>query len=136
MNILGIGVDVVHIPRIASLIRRRTAGKLATRILSTQEIIRWKLISATQTEAKQVQFLAVRWALKEAAYKALFPLRHPTWKELTYHPLDSVSKRKPYLEYHPTARDDDDRIHLHSSVSHDGEYVFTTVVAEVSQPHP
>ena len=59
MGILGIGVDVVHLPRIAALIRRRTAQKLASRILSTREWEDWQKISQVDS-TQQVQFLAVR----------------------------------------------------------------------------
>lgn len=68
--------------------------------------------------------------MKEAAYKALYPLR-PTWKELTYTPFDPQTGSKPALAYHPN--DDsvpDQRPRLHVSVSHDGEHILAHVVAE------
>ncbi|THH12630.1 hypothetical protein EW146_g7515 [Bondarzewia mesenterica] len=79
---------------------------------------------------KRRVFLAVRWAVKEAAYKALYPVVKPTWKELTF--VRSGSKSlKPVLQYQPLNIEDAVRIgHLHASVSHDGEYVFATVLAE------
>ena len=67
------------------------------------------------------RFLTVRWAVKEAAYKALFPLYRPTWKDLT------VSKDcgKPSLKFESCPR-----VKLHASVSHDGEYTVASVLAE------
>ena len=67
------------------------------------------------------RFLTVRWAVKEAAYKALFPLYRPTWKDLT------VSKDcgKPSLKFENCPR-----VKLHASVSHDGEYTVANVLAE------
>ena len=44
MGILGIGIDVVHTPRIASLVARRTPTKLATRILSSSELREWEAL--------------------------------------------------------------------------------------------
>lgn len=37
MTILGIGVDIVHLPRIAALVARRGRDPLARRILSQEE---------------------------------------------------------------------------------------------------
>ncbi|EED84726.1 predicted protein [Postia placenta Mad-698-R] len=107
MGILGIGVDVLHVPRILELIKRRTAARLAARIL-------------------------IRFSVKEAAYKALYPVAKPAWKELTFHGLQrGVDGRKPTLEFHPSMPSGQVG-KLHASVSHDGEYVFTTVLVEES----
>lgn len=54
---LGVGVDVLHLPRIRSLINRRGIERLATRILSSTELEDWRLVS----NARQAQFLAVRY---------------------------------------------------------------------------
>lgn len=71
-----------------------------------------------------------RWAVKEAAYKALYPLR-PTWKELTYTTFDPQTGSKPALVFHPGGRDvSGQRPRLHVSVSHDGEYILAHVVTE------
>ena len=146
MGIIGIGTDIVHAPRIASLIARRTPAKLATRILSPKERCEWEklsppissaAISATLWDLDAVmaerwfRFLTVRWAVKEAAYKALSPFYRPTWKEFT------VSKTpedygKPSLKFKNSAR-----VKLHVSISHDGEYTVASVLAEgrVSSAH-
>ncbi|KAI0347287.1 4'-phosphopantetheinyl transferase [Trametopsis cervina] len=129
MGILGVGVDVVHLPRIAALINRRTAPRLASRILSTTELEQWRDLSGADPQ-RQTSFLAVRWSLKEAAYKAVFPHVHPTWKEFTYHGLNNESRLKPTLAYHPLSRIEHNVGKIHCSVSHDGEYVFTTVLVE------
>lgn len=60
--------------------------------------------------------------MKEAAYKAMFPALRPTWKELTYH--NAGKNTKPQLLYQ--SRD----VKIHVSVSHDGDYVFTSVMVE------
>lgn len=69
-----------------------------------------------------------RWAVKEAAYKALYPLR-PTWKELSYTTFDPQTGSKPALAFHPSGNGVQ-RPRLHVSVSHDGEYILAHVVAE------
>ena len=40
--ILGIGVDIVHLPRIAALISRRGHLRLAKRILSPVELVEYQ----------------------------------------------------------------------------------------------
>ena len=140
MGIIGVGIDVVHVPRIVSIVTRRTPAKLASRILSPSEFREWETLSAPTTitstvtsrdsnpigsaTLESVRFLAVRWAIKEAAYKALFPNYKPTWKEL------SVTKEpggggKPKLGFGKF-----ENVRLHVSVSHDGEYTVANVVAE------
>ncbi|KAH7924923.1 4'-phosphopantetheinyl transferase [Leucogyrophana mollusca] len=130
MPIHGIGVDILHVPRLASLFARRPS-RLASRILSVDELSIYNTLSTN--EQLRVRFLAVRWAVKEAAYKALYPIR-PTWKELTF--TSMINGVKPSLLYHPSARpsassDASGNVGaLHVSVSHDGEYVFASVLAE------
>ena len=73
--------------------------------------------------------------MKEAAYKAMFPYVHPTWKELTYRRFDIERHRKPELEYRPLKTTQDEIGRIHCSVSHDGEYVFTSVLVEDLECH-
>ncbi|CAE6524039.1 unnamed protein product [Rhizoctonia solani] len=113
--ILGIGVDVCHIPRIA---RVAVNPRFPARILSPPEHERFALLNANE----RVRFLAVRWAIKESAYKALYPLHKPGWKDLVFLATES---KKPVLTFHKHKE-----IKLHASVSHDGEYVFATILAE------
>ncbi|KAI0685600.1 4'-phosphopantetheinyl transferase [Cytidiella melzeri] len=129
MGILGIGVDVVHLPRIADLVKRRTAQRLASRILSSTEMDDWGKVSKANS-SRHVLFLAVRWSLKEAAYKAMFPRVQPTWKELTYRKHDAHLRLKPSLLFSPFHGTQIDIGQIHCSVSHDGEYVYTTVLVE------
>lgn len=70
--------------------------------------------------------------MKEAAYKALYPLR-PTWKTLTYTTFDPRTGTKPTLFWHLSGEENVSP-QLHVSVSHDGEYILAYVVAERSTP--
>ncbi|KAI0921488.1 hypothetical protein AcW1_004553 [Taiwanofungus camphoratus] len=129
MGFIGIGVDVVYLPRIVSFIKRRTARRLASRILSNDELAAWDSIPP-RDDLRRTRFLAVRWSVKEAAYKALYPLARPTWKELTFHGLQhGANGRKPTLEFRPTSPGLAVGT-VHVSVSHDGEYVFANVLIE------
>lgn len=148
MAILGIGVDVLHLPRVLALIRRRTESRFASRILSAKEFSEWDAMPLDNVQSR-LRFLAVRWeidihvsssiyslilrlrfSIKEAAYKALYPDVRPTWKELTY---ESASRMKlgmkPHLLFHPLGAASK-HPKLHVSVSHDGEYILTSVLAE------
>ena len=63
MTILGIGVDLVHVPRIAQLLQRRGADKFASKILSTNEYAQWKSTFAAPADLDDhrcARFLAVR----------------------------------------------------------------------------
>lgn len=61
MGILGIGVDILHVPRIARLLLDcRTAARFSRRILSEKELPVWNALPQTD-HAKRAQFLAVRW---------------------------------------------------------------------------
>ena len=72
--------------------------------------------------------------MKEAAYKAMYPTVRPTWKELTYESFGRLhAKSKPQLQYNPLgpfSSQSDAVGKLHVSVSHDGEYIAATVIAE------
>jgi len=131
MGVLGIGVDVLHVPRIVDLIKRRTAKRLALRILCEDEFAAWESISG-KDHARRTRFLAVRFSVKEAAYKALYPLVRPTWKDLAFHGLQAgPTSRKPTLELRSTLSFPSPAVgEIHASVSHDGDYVFTTVIVE------
>lgn len=73
---------------------------------------------------KWFKFLAVRWAVKEAAYKALSPLYKPTWKHLTVSKVPG-GRGKPSITFEGFVE-----VKLHVSVSHDGEYTVANVLAE------
>ena len=143
MPILGIGVDLVNIPRITALLSRRDPQRFASRILSPDELALWHSMPLN----RRVQFLAVRyvpsnftrfsthfstyrWGVKEAAYKAMFPVARPTWKDLTYHGAKVADNRKPSLTYRPPASSIPVIGQIHVSVSHDGDYVYASVLVE------
>lgn len=67
--------------------------------------------------------------MKEAAYKALYPIR-PTWKEITYSSFNAAIHAKPTLVYRPIRDVVTPVDKLHVSVSHDGDYIFAQVIAE------
>lgn len=59
MGILGIGVDILHAPRLAALAQRKSAARLASRILSQSELAVWNNMPTEDTT--RLRFLAVRY---------------------------------------------------------------------------
>jgi phosphopantetheinyl transferase (holo-ACP synthase) len=75
-----------------------------------------------------------RWAVKEAVYKAVYPIVKPTWHDFTL--KRPVGSPKPDLVYHPKDSQLSRRLgRMHTSVSHDGEYTFATVIVETPANH-
>ncbi|CAG8649402.1 6890_t:CDS:2 [Funneliformis mosseae] len=85
--ILGIGIDIIHLPRIKDLLTRKPTSLLqfSKRILSDREL---KEFNERDELDNNVKFLAVRWTLKEAAYKALFPYHRMTWKDVSINKIE------------------------------------------------
>ncbi|EGF99144.1 uncharacterized protein MELLADRAFT_68807 [Melampsora larici-populina 98AG31] len=99
-------------------------------------------------QSRELQYLANRWAAKEAAFKALYPTFKPTWKELSVlkdqqirlafmaNPsnlqhafFESLSSKKPMIIFQPKNAAKIPLPDLHMSLSHDGDYVVAIVVA-------
>ena len=110
-------------------------------------------LSAPQRDIYCTLMTVSRWAVKEAAYKALSAAYRPVWHELTY---THGPAGRPMLQYQPKegfphpANGMEDAVSemkvgkpsdglgaptprlkaLHTSVSHDGEYAIANVLAE------
>ncbi|GAA6006907.1 hypothetical protein JCM10207_009134 [Rhodosporidiobolus poonsookiae] len=128
--ILGIGVDLLHLPRLRAILAKRDPLRLATRICSAWELEQWNQLRGDTPEEER--FLALRWTAKEAAYKALYPALRPVWKDLEIRKVD----KKPFLDFSPEGRrlvseaDAPSSIKMHLSVSHDADMMVAYVVAE------
>lgn len=61
MGLVGIGVDVLHTPRILALMRRRSPEQLARRILSQTEWKEWRQKVHSRDLPAQATWLAVRY---------------------------------------------------------------------------
>ncbi|KZT26881.1 hypothetical protein NEOLEDRAFT_1131349 [Neolentinus lepideus HHB14362 ss-1] len=163
MGILGIGVDIVKMSRIASVVIRRGERTLAYRILSHREAQNFQRLAqdvfstpgeheqetlhdALQLEEwltkdsrwhRRIRYLGVRWAVKEAAFKAMNAVVRPAWKELTYESVGDWGNGPPRLLYQPEEEENAKRIgKLFVSVSHDGDYVMAQVLAETPNVLP
>ncbi|KAI9011912.1 4'-phosphopantetheinyl transferase [Phycomyces nitens] len=129
--ILGIGVDLLHLPRLASLVARRGSDGLAKRILSKDEhevFVSKFLPSDEHSKEQKLMFLAKRWCIKEAVYKALFPIHKLEWKQVTVSKLQDDDLGKPVLKVKNAKTYGIKSAHV--SLSHDGDYVIAQVLLE------
>lgn len=75
----------------------------------------------------------LRWSLKESIYKALYSHCQPTWKDFTYLGVNHNAEHRPVVMC--TSKCISQYIgRILSSVSHDGDYVFTSVIVEAKPP--
>lgn len=113
--IKGIGIDIIELSRIQELLNRQ--AKFMDRILTARE----KDTFETLSERRKIEFLAGRFAAKEAFSKA-----HGTGigHELSFLDIEIVSDSsgKPVI-----VKPD---VHAHLSISHSRDYAVAQVVIE------
>ena len=111
----GIGTDIIEIERIKKI---KNQTRFIEKILSQQER---NLYETFLHEQRQAEFLAGRWALKEAIYKALTDF----CQDLTYRDFSILNDAfgKPQL-VEPVIPN------LHLSLSHCKSYTVAFVIAE------
>lgn len=160
----GIGIDLLHLPRLSTLLSRRNGHYLhrfARRILTRDELAVFQQKLAAPQEGAGlllVRWLGVRWAAKEAAFKARGSVRGALgWKEVEvgYHPSGMYLRRGGGGEGRGGADEGDGWVVGQPylavlqgrekklgglSISHDGEYVIamamlptTTATATVGE---
>ncbi|KAF9961881.1 hypothetical protein BGZ70_008171 [Mortierella alpina] len=131
MTILGIGIDILHLPRLRQVLLKHPE-RFLTRILTRSEQAEFRAIQAKAggqiDHDKPVQFLGARWALKEACYKAVYPHHKLTWQDVTV----IKENGKPALSIPEQARFGIGKSHV--SVSHDGDYLIGQVLIESPSP--
>jgi holo-[acyl-carrier-protein] synthase len=106
--ISGIGCDIVHVNRI-----RKQNETFYKRVLTEKE----QELYLSFTEARKLEFLAGRFAAKEAIYKACNDTKVISNIEV----LNDESGR-PYCNV--------DGYKIHISISHDGDYAMAYAICE------
>ncbi|MFB3787097.1 MAG: holo-ACP synthase [bacterium] len=125
MAIVGIGVDIARIGRIAQSIDRY-GDRFLRRVYHPSEI------QFSLTRRNRMEFLAACFAVKEAALKALsdFPGRGIAWSDIY---LSHAPTGQPVLHLEGRARllaeEKGARFH-HVSLSHDGDWAVAQVILE------
>lgn len=113
--IKGIGIDIIELSRVRDLINRQ--GKFVDRILTIKE----KETFMPLSDARKVEFLAGRFAAKEAFSKAMGT---GIGKELSFLDIEinTDSTGKPFFGK-PS-------IQAHLSISHSRDYAVAEVIIE------
>ena len=124
--IFGIGADIVEVKRIRNL---DSLEKFADKILSFNELEVFK----SQTDEKQVTFLAKQFAAKEAVSKALGT---GIVKDIRFNQIEILrnSDGKPYLNHDgmiTTIFNDLGITKTHVSLSDEKKYVLAFVILEI-----
>lgn len=115
--IIGIGMDLIELNRIQSLTERKVA--FYKRILTDQEQKKYHLLSG----ARKIEFLAGRFAAKEALAKAA---GSGIGKSLSFQDIHILNDEngRPYIKTDKV----NERIHL--TITHTREYAAAQVVIE------
>lgn len=123
--ILGIGIDLVSIPRIERLLRN-WGERFKKRVFSQEEI------DNSQLYKRRSERFAANFAVKEAFFKAV-----GKGSKGNIRMLDVVVLRdeygKPHVNLHGNARRIAEMAGIHSvhvSISHDGDYATAVVILE------
>jgi holo-[acyl-carrier protein] synthase len=113
--IKGIGIDIIELSRVQDLISRQS--KFVDRVLTKTEKLTFETLSAT----RKVEFLAGRFAAKEAYSKANGT---GIGKELSFLDIEikTDDSGKPYF-IKPN-------IHAHLSITHSRDYAVAQVIIE------
>ncbi|CAG8690743.1 18192_t:CDS:2, partial [Racocetra persica] len=125
-------IDIIHLPRLKALLSRTpfSLKRFTSRILTADEAkeFHYTFLSILNSrdnhltiEHNIVSYLGVRWTLKEATYKALYPHHIVTWKDISI----KKTKGKPHITInaHEDFGNNMTISKTHASVAHDGEYV-------------
>ncbi|MDH4619553.1 holo-ACP synthase [Brevibacillus sp. AY1] len=125
--IVGIGIDLVEIERIAALMKRQS--RALDRMLTIQE----RSLLEGKSEGRQIEFVAGRFAAKEAASKALGTGIGTVISFLDMEVLPNESG-KPEMKINPEVFHrlgmDPSRIRVHLSISHSTYQAMAQVLVE------
>ncbi|RIN36043.1 holo-ACP synthase [Staphylococcus succinus] len=113
----GIGIDLIEIDRIKTLLQRQ--GKLVERVLSENEQQKFNDLNLEQ---RKIEFLAGRFACKEAFSKALGT---GLGKTIALNEIDCFNDElgKPCINY--------EGFNVHVSITHTEHYAMSQVILEV-----
>lgn len=119
--IKGIGVDIIEIDRIAALQQRQPSFQ--KRILTDLECEQIETLSSK----RKIEFLAGRFASKEAFSKALGTGigQEVSWQDVS---IINTELGAPRLIWHQ--QKDLSNLHIHLSISHSKHYVVAQVIIE------
>ncbi|KAF3913114.1 hypothetical protein AA313_de0201715 [Arthrobotrys entomopaga] len=139
---MNIGVDILHLPRIVSLLSRRSISRFSRKILTPIELAEFQALPSSSAVANlnssvladsQIRYLATHWAAKEAAFKAsgdiisMTPAKWMGWKNFE---IVRGSRGEPLLSIMDNSGEKLGTGKV--SISHDGEYVVAMAMVPES----
>jgi holo-[acyl-carrier protein] synthase len=93
VEVVGIGVDLVDVERVAGILQRRAT--FVRRVFTPKEI------EYCERQANPAESYAARWAAREACRKALGGIRHMRWHDVR---VDRAATGAPRLVLDGTSR--------------------------------
>ncbi|MBU2977665.1 holo-ACP synthase [Alteromonas sp. C1M14] len=127
MAIVGIGTDIVEIARLEKALSR--SQRLAEKILTEAELVLY------QNSAEPVRYLAKRFAVKEAAVKALGTGigRGIGWQHIEVSNDDFGAPKLAFFNEFANRCDEKGVANSHVSISDEQHYAVATVILESGQ---
>lgn len=128
--IYGVGTDILEISRIKMLLNKY-GDRFARKILGQEEMCKY-LICKAKVKERSIRFLAGRFAVKEALFKAnkASAIQMP----ITWHTVQTLSSihGKPVVIYSKLLKIwiEKNKLITHVSIAHDAEYVIAFVILE------
>ncbi|KAJ2605123.1 hypothetical protein H4R99_001356 [Coemansia sp. RSA 1722] len=121
--IVGVGVDLLSITRIQSIVSRGTrySQRFARRILCERELTEYQLCTI---DVLRIGFLANRWCLKEAIYKAAYPHQVLQWNDVCIY----KNGPKPLADIQWNNELANSQVHV--SLSHDNDLLIGYAIIE------
>lgn len=129
--ILGVGIDIVEIERVKKAIDNRTE-RFSARILAPDELVEWEAII---TDSRKAEYLAGRFAVKEAVSKAFGSgIGEISFQDIIIY---KDGKGKPEVRLDGNAQQIAERMGVSSvwiSISHSKDYAVAQAILEKKQP--
>lgn len=127
MTIVGVGVDLVHVPTFADQLDQPGTTFVAAFLPGERSDVR------SHPSSDAARHFAARWAAKEAVIKAWSASMHgepPVMGEHVHHLIELVSDAwgRPRIRLHGEVAKRLDGHALEVSLSHDGDYAIAYVV--------
>jgi len=127
--IYGIGTDICAVERIEHILQQRYAERFVKRILTEKEVEKFSQLS----DKRKIEFLAGRYALKEAVSKALGTGigGYVSFLDIT---IDNNSQGKPICTLSDACYEKlqltKQHMNIHISLSHETQFAVAYVVIE------
>lgn len=116
--IKGIGIDLIELDRIAESLQK--GDRLAKRVLTDQEL---DIFYSLPTDSRRVEFLAGRFAAKEAFAKAT----GTGIGKLSFHDMEVLPQQSGAPSFHATGYSDNK---IFISITHSRDYAAAQIVIE------